>query len=103
MMILDMMQGRLRMHQDKDESRESLRAGIPVVSFSIGDTAEFLYGHSRDEDSAQVMMTRKAQQLVCAVHCPHHLIRLILVTIPLSVSLFILWHSPALSQRTCLA
>ena len=84
------MQGRLGMHQDKDESRESLRAGIPVVSFSIGDTAEFLYGHSRDEDSAQVMMmTRKAHQLVCAVHCPPHLMRL-LVTIPLSVTLFLL-------------
>ena len=88
-MIVSGMQGRLGMHQDKDESRESLRAGIPVVSFSIGDTAEFLYGHSRDEDSAQVMMMRKAHQLGCAVHCPCHLMRL-LVTIPLSVSLFLL-------------
>ena len=59
-MVFDVMQGRLGMHQDKDESHESLRAGIPVVSFSFGDTAEFLYGPSRDEGSAQVM-TRTAQ------------------------------------------
>ena len=38
------------MYQDKDESKESLRCGVPVVSFSIGDSAEFLYGSDRNSD-----------------------------------------------------
>ncbi|PAN44333.1 hypothetical protein PAHAL_9G035500 [Panicum hallii] len=41
--------GKLGLHQDKDESRSSLDKGLPVVSFSLGDTAEFLYGDVRDE------------------------------------------------------
>ncbi|KAL6638130.1 hypothetical protein ACP70R_025702 [Stipagrostis hirtigluma subsp. patula] len=44
--------GRLGLHQDKDETRTSLDEGLPVVSFSIGETAEFLYGDVRDEDKA---------------------------------------------------
>ncbi|KAJ1416320.1 Alpha-ketoglutarate-dependent dioxygenase AlkB-like [Sesbania bispinosa] len=36
--------GRLGLHQDRDESRESLQKGLPVVSFSIGDSAEFFMG-----------------------------------------------------------
>jgi len=35
--------GRLGMHQDKDESKDSLSAGLPVVSLSIGDSCEFAY------------------------------------------------------------
>ena len=31
--------GRMGLHQDKDESAESLAAGLPVVSVSLGDTA----------------------------------------------------------------
>ncbi len=31
-------------HQDKDESRESLEAGVPIVSVSLGDTARFVVG-----------------------------------------------------------
>lgn len=42
--------GRLGLHQDKDESKTSLDKGLPVVSFSLGDTAEFLYGDVRDTD-----------------------------------------------------
>ncbi|XP_011036494.1 PREDICTED: uncharacterized protein LOC105133990 isoform X4 [Populus euphratica] len=45
--------GRLGLHQDKDESQESLRKGLPVVSFSIGDTGEFLYGDQRDVEKAE--------------------------------------------------
>ncbi|XP_010542383.1 PREDICTED: alpha-ketoglutarate-dependent dioxygenase abh1-like [Tarenaya hassleriana] len=44
--------GQLGLHQDKDESEESLQKGLPVVSFSIGDSAEFLYGDQRDVDRA---------------------------------------------------
>ena len=35
---------RLGLHQDKDERPETLDAGIPVLSVSLGDAAEFLFG-----------------------------------------------------------
>eukprot|EP00983_Pelagomonas_calceolata_P067818 1149638-Pelagomonas_calceolata.AAC.1 len=35
--------------QDKDESSESLCKGIPVVSLSIGDTADFVMSRTHDE------------------------------------------------------
>lgn len=35
---------RMGLHQDKDESPESLAQGVPVVSVSIGDTALFRMG-----------------------------------------------------------
>ncbi|KAL5210805.1 hypothetical protein ABZP36_006428 [Zizania latifolia] len=44
--------GRLGLHQDKDETEPSIDKGLPVVSFSLGDTAEFLYGDGRDVDKA---------------------------------------------------
>jgi alkylated DNA repair protein (DNA oxidative demethylase) len=37
-------EGRMGLHQDKDEGEQSIAAGIPVVSISIGDTARFLFG-----------------------------------------------------------
>jgi DNA oxidative demethylase len=39
--------GRMGLHQDKDESPESIAAGVPVVSISIGDTARFLFGGTK--------------------------------------------------------
>ena len=36
--------GRMGLHQDKDEGAASLAAGLPVVSVSLGDTARFLFG-----------------------------------------------------------
>jgi len=39
--------GRMGLHQDKDEGEQSLAAGVPVVSISIGDTATFLFGGTR--------------------------------------------------------
>ena len=41
---------RMGLHQDKDESAESLARGAPVVSFSIGDSARFLFGGLRRRD-----------------------------------------------------
>ena len=35
---------RMGVHQDKDERRETLEAGVPIVSVSIGDTARFVVG-----------------------------------------------------------
>ena len=36
--------GRMGLHQDKDERPETLDAGVPIVSLSIGDTARFVMG-----------------------------------------------------------
>ena len=44
--------GRLGLHQDKDESRSSIERGLPVVSISLGDTAEFMFGDTRDKSEA---------------------------------------------------
>ncbi len=43
-------EGRMGLHQDKDEGPESIAAGLPVVSVSIGDTARFLFGGLRRRD-----------------------------------------------------
>jgi alkylated DNA repair protein (DNA oxidative demethylase) len=43
-------EGRMGLHQDKDEGARSLAAGLPVVSFSIGDTARFVFGGIRRKD-----------------------------------------------------
>ena len=42
--------GKLGVHQDHSESKESISKGYPVISFSIGDAAEFLYGDKRQAD-----------------------------------------------------
>ena len=42
--------GRMGVHQDKDESPRSIADGIPVVSISLGDTARFLFGGLRRRD-----------------------------------------------------
>ena len=42
--------GRMGLHQDKDESAASIAAGNPVVSLSVGDTARFLFGGLRRRD-----------------------------------------------------
>ncbi|KXZ45726.1 hypothetical protein GPECTOR_51g712 [Gonium pectorale] len=56
--------GRLGMHQDKDEMPDSLRAGLPVVSLSIGDSADFLYGKTRDPEQASSVRLDSGDLLV---------------------------------------
>ena len=46
---------RMGLHQDKDESAESLAAGAPVVSLSIGDTARFQLGGLRRRDPVETI------------------------------------------------
>jgi DNA oxidative demethylase len=46
-------EGRMGLHQDKDESVRSLEAGLPVVSVSLGDTARFLFGGLRRKDAIE--------------------------------------------------
>jgi alkylated DNA repair protein (DNA oxidative demethylase) len=42
--------GRMGLHQDKDEGARSLAAGLPVVSISLGDTARFVFGGLKRRD-----------------------------------------------------
>ncbi|KAL9236171.1 hypothetical protein vseg_010872 [Gypsophila vaccaria] len=56
--------GRLGLHQDRDESEESLSKGLPVVSFSVGDTAEFLYGDLRDTNKAEKLVLESGDVLI---------------------------------------
>ncbi|PKI43802.1 hypothetical protein CRG98_035813 [Punica granatum] len=56
--------GRLGLHQDRDEREASLKKGLPVISFSIGDTAEFLYGDQRDVDKAEKVLLESGDVLV---------------------------------------
>ncbi|XAR55762.1 DNA oxidative demethylase [Bertholletia excelsa] len=56
--------GRLGLHQDRDESKESLQNGLPVVSFSLGDSAEFLYGDQRDVDKAEKVILESGDVLI---------------------------------------
>jgi len=45
--------GRMGLHQDKDESERSIAAGLPVVSVSLGDTARFLFGGLRRKEPVE--------------------------------------------------
>jgi len=56
--------GRMGLHQDKDESRASLEAGLPVVSLSIGDTARFLFGGLRRRDSVESVLLESGDAFV---------------------------------------
>jgi alkylated DNA repair protein (DNA oxidative demethylase) len=56
--------GRMGLHQDKDESRASIEAGKPVVSISLGDTARFLFGGLRRRDPVETMMLESGDVFV---------------------------------------
>jgi len=43
------------LHQDKDESPESIAAGIPIISVSLGDTARFVVGGTRRKDPTEAI------------------------------------------------
>ena len=47
--------GRMGLHQDKDEQPDTLAAGVPVVSISVGDTARFLFGGLRRREPVQAI------------------------------------------------
>ncbi|KAF5823880.1 putative DNA oxidative demethylase [Helianthus annuus] len=52
------------LHRDKDESEKSLEKGLPVVSFSIGDSAEFLYGETRAVGEADKVILESGDVLI---------------------------------------
>lgn len=56
--------GRMGLHQDKDESAESLGAGLPVVSISLGDTARFLFGGLRRRDPVEALRLESGDAFV---------------------------------------
>ena len=56
--------GRMGLHQDKDEGPESIAAGIPVVSVSIGDTARFLFGGLRRRDPVDAIALESGDAFV---------------------------------------
>ncbi|KAL8138636.1 hypothetical protein V2J09_004637, partial [Rumex salicifolius] len=56
--------GRLGLHQDRDESKESLHKQLPVVSISIGDSAEFLYGDHADVSKAEKVTLESGDVLI---------------------------------------
>jgi DNA alkylation damage repair protein AlkB len=55
---------RMGLHQDKDESRESIGAGAPVVSLSIGDTARFLFGGLKRKDPLETILLESGDVFV---------------------------------------
>ncbi len=57
-------EGRMGMHQDKDESDLSIAAGLPVVSISLGDTARFLFGGLRRKDPVEALMLESGDAFV---------------------------------------
>lgn len=57
-------EGRMGVHQDKDESRASIEAGLPVVSLSIGDTARFLFGGFRRRDPLETLLLESGDAFV---------------------------------------
>jgi len=56
--------GRMGLHQDKDESERSIAAGLPVVSVSLGDTARFLFGGLRRKDPVEPWMLESGDAFV---------------------------------------
>ena len=57
-------EGRMGLHQDKDESPESIAAGVPVVSISLGDTARFLFGGARRRDPVESILLESGDAFV---------------------------------------
>jgi DNA alkylation damage repair protein AlkB len=56
--------GRMGLHQDKDESRESIERGVPVISLSLGDTSRFLFGGLRRRDDVETILLESGDAFV---------------------------------------
>jgi DNA alkylation damage repair protein AlkB len=55
---------RMGVHQDKDESGETLQAGVPIVSVSLGDTARFVIGGLARKEPTRPLMLHSGDVLV---------------------------------------
>jgi DNA alkylation damage repair protein AlkB len=56
--------GRMGLHQDKDESPGSIASGVPVVSISLGDSARFLFGGTRRRDPVETLWLESGDAFV---------------------------------------
>ena len=56
--------GRLGLHQDNSEDRALLDAGVPIVSLSIGDAADFLIGGLRRHDRTRNVYLKSGDAVV---------------------------------------
>jgi DNA alkylation damage repair protein AlkB len=56
--------GRMGLHQDKDESPASLESGKPVVSISLGDTARFLFGGVKRRDPVETLLLESGDAFI---------------------------------------
>jgi alkylated DNA repair protein (DNA oxidative demethylase) len=77
--------GRMGLHQDKDESPQSIAAGVPVVSVSLGDTARFLFGGLRRRDPVDAILLKSGDAFVFggdARLCYHGVSRIVPGTSP---------------------
>lgn len=77
--------GRMGLHQDKDEDEGSLAAGIPVISISIGDSAKFLFGGTRRRAPVSQFMLHSGDVFVFggpARLCYHGVSRIVPGTAP---------------------
>ncbi|HEX5474753.1 MAG TPA: alpha-ketoglutarate-dependent dioxygenase AlkB [Vicinamibacterales bacterium] len=57
-------ESRMGVHQDKDESPESIAAGAPIVSVSLGDTARFVVGGLTRKETPRPLLLRSGDVLV---------------------------------------
>lgn len=57
-------EARLGLHQDKDERPETIEAGIPVVSISLGDTAKFMIGGTKRKDPVRTVLLESGDAIV---------------------------------------
>jgi len=55
---------RLGVHQDKDERPETIEAGIPVVSVSLGDTAKFMIGGTKRKDPVRRILLESGDAIL---------------------------------------
>jgi DNA alkylation damage repair protein AlkB len=57
-------EARMGVHQDKDERPDTIAAGIPIVSVSLGDAARFVVGGLKRRDQTRPLMLRSGDVLV---------------------------------------
>jgi alkylated DNA repair protein (DNA oxidative demethylase) len=57
-------EAKMGVHQDKDESPESIAAGAPIVSVSLGDAARFVIGGLSRRDPTSPLILRSGDVLV---------------------------------------
>jgi alkylated DNA repair protein (DNA oxidative demethylase) len=55
---------RMGVHQDKDERRETIEAGVPIVSVSLGDTARFVLGGLTRREPTRPILLRSGDVFV---------------------------------------